>query len=134
MNKIAWLGLFDKKESGMANQTPARILQNLLENKWALAPGDKDMIVMQHQFEYMLKENRSRLVSSMAYIGKDPSETAMSITVGLPLAIATKLILQNKISLQGVQIPIHPRIYNPVLDELENYGIRFIEEKKHHHP
>ena len=86
------------------------------------------MIVMQHQFEYSLNGKKERIVSSMAFTGEDTVHTAMSITVGLPVAIATKLILQGKIKLTGVHIPIHEEIYKPVLDELESFGIRFIEE------
>ena len=128
MKKLEWLGLFEKRITRVRDQTPARILQALLEEKLKLDSGDKDMIVMQHQFEYILEDKRHRIVSSMAIIGEDTINTAMSKTVGLPLAIATKLILQGRISLKGVHIPIHPEIYEPVLNELEDYGIRFTEE------
>ena len=128
MQKLAWLGLFERRKAGIQDQTPARILQNLLEEKLTLEPGDRDMIVMQHKFEYILDGRKKRIVSSMAFIGDDTVDTAMSMTVGLPLAIATKLILLGKIKMTGVHIPIHEEIYQPVLDELESYGIRFIEE------
>ncbi|MBN2244316.1 MAG: saccharopine dehydrogenase, partial [Candidatus Aminicenantes bacterium] len=93
-----------------------------------LDPEDKDMIVMQHQFEYILKEKRKRIVSSMVVIGKDHSETAMAMAVGLPLGIAVKLILEGKIHAAGVRIPTTPEFYDPILGELEEFGIRFIEE------
>ncbi len=128
MQKLAWLGLFERRKAGIQDQTPARILQHLLEDKLKLEPADRDMIVMQHQFEYILDGRKERIVSSMAYKGEDIVNTAMSITVGLPVAIATKLILQGNIKLTGVHIPIHEEIYEPVLDELEIFGIRFIEE------
>jgi saccharopine dehydrogenase (NADP+, L-glutamate forming) len=127
MKKLQWLGLFERELCGRQNQTPARVLQHLLEDKWKLEAGDKDMIVMQHQFEYLIDNQRKRLVSSMACMGGE--ETAMSQTVGLPVAIATRLILEDRISLRGVQMPIHPEIYNPVLEELESLGITFIEEE-----
>ena len=128
MQKLAWLGMFERRKAGIQDQTPARILQHLLEEKLKLEPADRDMIVMQHQFEYILDGRKKRIVSSMAYKGENKVNTAMSITVGLPVAIATKLILQGNIKLTGVHIPIHEEIYEPVLDELEEYGIRFIEE------
>jgi saccharopine dehydrogenase-like NADP-dependent oxidoreductase len=127
MKKLEWLGLFDRKPVGIKNQTPAKILQHLLQDKWKLDPDDKDMIVMQHQFEYFLEGKRKRLVSSLAVIGKDIHETAMSITVGLPVGIAVKLILEGKILSTGVKIPTTPEFYDPILAELEEYGIRFIE-------
>jgi saccharopine dehydrogenase-like NADP-dependent oxidoreductase len=128
MNKLEWLGLFEQKNAAIQDQTPARVLQALLEEKLSLDPGDKDMIVMQHQVEYLLGEERQRKVSSMAIIGEDSVHTAMSKTVGLPVAIAAKLILQGKISLRGVHIPIHREIYEPVMKELDDFGIRFTEE------
>jgi len=86
------------------------------------------MIVMQHQVEYILEKKRHRMVSSMAVIGENGAYTAMSKTVGLPVAIAARLILQGRIPLKGVRIPIYREIYEPVMDELEHHGIRFIEE------
>jgi saccharopine dehydrogenase-like NADP-dependent oxidoreductase len=127
MKKLEWLGLFDRKPVGIKNLTPARILQHLLQEKWKLDPADKDMIVMQHQFEYLLGDKRKRIVSSLVVIGKDSHETAMSVTVGLPLGIAVKLILEGKILSTGVRIPTTPEFYDPILSELEEYGIRFIE-------
>jgi saccharopine dehydrogenase-like NADP-dependent oxidoreductase len=128
MKKLEWLGLFDRKPVGIKNQTPAKILQHLLQDKWKLDPGDKDMIVMQHQFEYLLDNKRKRIVSSLVVIGKDSHETAMSVTVGLPVGIAVRLILEGKILATGVRIPTTAEFYDPILTELEDYGIRFIEE------
>jgi len=128
MQKLAWLGLFERRKARIQDQTPAKILQHLLEEKLKLEPADRDMIVMQHQFEYILDGRKERIVSSMAYKGEDIVNTAMSIAVGLPVGIATKLILQGNIKLTGVHIPIHEEIYEPVLNELEKFGIRFIEE------
>ena len=128
MKKLEWLGLFERQTAIVQDQTPARVLQALLEEKLKLEKGDKDMIVMQHQFEYTIGSEQKRIVSSMAYIGDDSPHTAMSKTVGLPVAIATKLILNGSIGLKGVHIPIHKEIYEPVMTELEKYGIRFIED------
>ena len=127
MKKLEWLGLFDRKPVDIKNQTPARILQHLLQEKWKLDPEDKDMIVMQHQFEYILKDKRYRTVTSLVVTGKDSHETAMSITVGLPVGIAVRLILEGKIMSTGVMIPTVPEFYEPILSELEEHGIRFIE-------
>jgi saccharopine dehydrogenase (NADP+, L-glutamate forming) len=101
----------------------------LLEEKWKLMPDDKDMIVMQHKFEYELAGKKKEITSSMVVIGKNQVETAMAITVGMPVALATEMLLQDKIKVRGVQIPVIPELYNPLLDELEKYGIQFIEEE-----
>jgi saccharopine dehydrogenase-like NADP-dependent oxidoreductase len=130
MQKLRWLGIFDNRPIGRPNATPAQILQALLEEKWELEEGDKDMIVMQHEFIYELKGNLKRITSSMVVIGKDSEETAMSITVGTPVAIAVKLLLTGKISLTGVHTPVIPHLYNPILDELETFGITFTDEEE----
>ena len=125
---LRWLGIFSEKRVGLKNATPAQILQQLLEEKWALDKDDKDMIVMQHQFGYKLDGEEKLITSSMVFIGKDNENTAMSLTVGLPAAIAVKLILTGKITTPGVHIPVTKNIYEPILEELKGLGIEFIEE------
>ncbi len=129
--KLKWLGIFDDRKIGLKKATPAQILQKLLEEKWSMDPEDKDMIVMQHEFKYTTKSNEDKMiVSAMAYIGENQEKTAMAVTVGLPLAITTKLLLTGKINLTGVNLPVHKQIYEPVLDELEKFNINF-EEKEY---
>lgn len=130
MQKIAWLGLFNETPIDMEEATPAQVLQKVLEEKWALGDTDKDIIVMQHQFDYITKGGeKKRKLSSLVVRGKDKVHTAMSITVGIPVAIATKLLLTGVIKATGVVIPIREDIYGPVLKELQDHGIRFIEEE-----
>jgi saccharopine dehydrogenase-like NADP-dependent oxidoreductase len=132
LNKIEWLRIFDDKKIRLKNASPAQILQDLLEERWVLKEHDKDMIVMQHQFEYQMNGiglKSKKIISSLIVKGEDQTYTAMAKTVGLPLAIATKLILQNKITLRGVVIPTHKEIYTPLLNELETFGIKFQEKE-----
>ncbi|MFC2104931.1 saccharopine dehydrogenase family protein, partial [Bacteroidota bacterium] len=129
MKRLKWLGIFDENEIGIPNATPAQILQKLLEEKWALEPEDKDMIAMQHQFDYKLNGKLKRITSSLVVKGKDQVHTAMSVTVGIPVAIATKLFLTGVIKQKGVIIPTMKDVYEPVLKELEDYGIVFVEEE-----
>ena len=126
--KAEWLGIFSDSEIGIINATPAQVLQKICEEKWNLDSQDKDMIVMQHQFEYTLDGKMQKLNSSLLVFGDDPRYTSMAKTVGLPVAIATKLILNGDITLTGVKIPTAKDIYVPVLKELEENGINFIEE------
>ena len=129
INKIEWLGIFENRKITLANASPAQILQDLLEEKWKLNPHDKDMIVMQHQFEYLnSKKVNRKITSSLVVKGDDEIYTAMAKTVGLPLAITAKLILQGKINARGVLVPVTKEIYEPVLNELESLGLKF-EEK-----
>jgi saccharopine dehydrogenase-like NADP-dependent oxidoreductase len=120
-------GIFDDIPTGLKDATAAMILQNLLERKWVLQKNDRDMIVMVHQIKYILNGKQLLLTSSLTVKGDDQVTTAMAKTVGYPLGIVARLILKNKIKLTGVQLPVHPDIYNPVLKELSEMGITFKE-------
>lgn len=130
MNKLKWLGIFEDIPVGLNSGTPAQILQKLLEEKWKLETGDKDMIVMQHKFEYEESGSVREITSSMVVTGKDENHTAMAVTVGMPVALAAEMLLKNEIKLTGVHIPVFPELYNPVLSKLENYGVKFFEETR----
>jgi len=128
--KLAWLGIFEDKKIGLKDASPAQILQKILQEKWTLSPQDKDMIVMWHRVTYTLDKIEKELISHMAYIGKDSNITAMSDTVGLPLGIATKMLLNGSIKTRGVVLPLDKQIYDPILKELKQYGIDFLEHEK----
>jgi saccharopine dehydrogenase-like NADP-dependent oxidoreductase len=105
----------------------AAILQMVLEQKWKLATADKDLIVMLHEIEYNIGVNNYKATASLVVKGQDSLHTAMAKTVGLPLGIAAKLLLQGKITATGLHIPTLPNIYTPVLQELEQYDVCFEE-------
>lgn len=125
-----YLEIFSNKPIALTEGTPAQLLQALLEEKWKLKRNDKDMIVMQHQFEYTMpgETKTNHLQSSLVLTGKDEQHTAMALTVGLPLAITVKNFLTKKFDLKGIQIPVIKAIYQPLLKELETYGIVFKEK------
>jgi len=129
MRKLAWLDLFEDKPVELINATPAQVLEKILKEKWTLAPGDKDMIVMQHLFTYEMEGETRGVTSTLVATGDDEVHTAMAKTVGLPVAILAKLLLQGKITQRGVVIPIYPEMYEPVLEELKQYGIDFVEKE-----
>ncbi len=130
MSKLKWLGIFDEISLDIAAGSPAFALQKLIEKKWKLDDVDKDMIVMWHRFKYKIKESIFEIQSSLITLGDDPMHTAMSKTVGLPIAIAARMILNGKIQLTGVHLPAIPEIYLPVLQELETFGISFQDRKR----
>ena len=129
MDRLRWLGIFDDTKVGIAGLSPAKVLQKILEEKWQLEPDDKDMIVMQHQFDFEKEGIRKKRFSTMVCIGENTLHTAMSLTVGLPLAMIARRILEGEYKEKGVQLPIQAEIYNPVLEELKEYGIRFVENE-----
>lgn len=129
MHKLRWLGMFDETLVGLKKGTPAQVLEQILKKKWTISNEEQDQIVMWHLFDYLDGDVHKQVRSAMVADGEDASITAMAKTVGLPLGIATKLILQGKVKARGVQIPITPEFYNPILEELETLGFSFIEEE-----
>ncbi len=129
-DKLEELDIFSsKKMVTLKKATPAEILQKILEDSWTLGGNDKDMLVMYHKFGYELNGETHQIDATMVAIGEDQTYTAMSKTVGLPVGIATLMILNEKIATTGVQIPIKKEVYEPILNELETFGIKFKETK-----
>jgi saccharopine dehydrogenase (NAD+, L-glutamate forming) len=127
-DQFNWLGIFNNEEFiGLENASPAKLLEEFLIKKLVLSPNDKDMIVMYHEFEYSIDKKKKKVIASMVNIGEDPVFTSMSNTVGLPVAIMAKLILQEKFNIPGVHIPIQPEVYTPIMEELKSFGILFHE-------
>ena len=129
-DKLEEIDIFSStKMVELKKATPAQILQKILMDSWTLKSNDKDMIVMYHKIGYELNGKKEQIDATMAVIGEDQTYTAMSKTVGLPVAIATLDILNGKITTPGVQIPISKEVYEPILDELKDFGIAFKEQK-----
>jgi len=124
---LSYLGLSDKTELPVTATSNADVLQWVVESKLAMKASDKDMIVMLHEFEYEKGGIKKQLSSSLVVKGEDGLRTAMAKTVGLPLGIAAKLILEDRLTITGLHIPTKKSIYEPVLAELESEGIRFNE-------
>ncbi|MEY4108354.1 MAG: hypothetical protein RL181_2696 [Bacteroidota bacterium] len=128
MRNLEWLGLFRKKKIRLPNATPALILEHVIREKWVLNPNDRDMILMYHELEYELDGKSYGFKSTMQLKGNHASDTAMAQTVGLPMGIFVRMVMEGNIQARGVQIPVMKEVYDPVLKELEEYGIVFHEE------
>ncbi len=127
--KMEELDLFDSsKKIGVKNATPAQILQKILEEKWRLKPDDKDMIIMYHKFGFEKDGEKKQIDAHLVVKGEDQLFTAMAKTVGLPLGIAALKILNGDIHTAGVHLPVQKEVYEPVLKELETFGIVFKEK------
>ena len=129
MHRLKWIGVFDSTPVGLDRGTPAQILEHILKKKWTLKKEDKDMIVMWHKFEYLEKGEPREIHSTLVAVGDDDINTAMSKTVGLPVGIAAKMILNGKIKSKGVKIPIERDVYNPILAELSQLGFELSEKQ-----
>lgn len=129
MYRLKWLDLFSDELVGLEKGTPAQILEHILKKKWTIDESDLDMIVMWHKFDFIENGRPKQIQSHMVAIGEDQVNTAMSKTVGLPMAIAAKMILKGELKLTGTQIPTQAEIYEPVLAELQNLGFDFQERE-----
>lgn len=132
LKQLFFLGLDDNEtqvNKGLCSA--ADILQFAAEKKLALGKEDKDMIIMLHEIEYEIENRRSEVKSSLVVIGEDSLHTAMAQTVGLPLGIAARLVLNGTVQLNGLHIPTLPALYEPVLKELEKQGVIFREITNH---
>lgn len=129
MEKLRWAGCFSNEPVGIKKGTPARILEAILHKRWRLSESDKDLILMIHLFEYEINRKRYKASTSLGVEGTSATKTAMAKTVGLPLAIAAKLLLNGQITARGVVIPVLKEIYRPILDELRTTGIALHEEE-----
>ena len=129
-NQMNYLGIFESIDIPASFNSSADIMQYIIETKLSLKPEDKDMIVMLHEIEYEIDKHKFNIESNLVVKGENSLRTAMAKTVGLPLGIAAKFILNGTIQLTGLLIPTAKEIYEPVLKELENYTIKFHEIKK----
>ncbi len=128
--KLLELDLFNPdKKIGLKNASPAQALEKILLEKWQLRPEDKDMIVMYHKFGFEKNNQNYQIDATMICLGENQHYTAMAKTVGLPIAIAAIKILFENLHEPGVVLPILPKIYLPVLKELESWGIVFKEKE-----
>lgn len=129
IKRLTWSGFFTEEKIELAKGSPAQLVEHILNKKWKLKPEDKDMIVMWHRFKYILNGKSHIIQASLVAKGEDSAFTAMAKTVGLPLGIAGKLLLQDEIKERGVIVPIMKSFYNPILKELSQLGIVMHEEE-----
>lgn len=130
IEKLTWLGMFERTPLPESPISPLDALVARMVEKLQYAPGERDMIVLQHEFIAEYPDRKEFLRSSLVDFGVPNGETAMSRTVGLPAAIGVLRILDSTIAATGVIVPVSPAIYNPILDELSTLGVTFKEERR----
>jgi len=127
---VAWLGIFEEESIKPKKGNSADILLDVLLRKWAMKPGDKDLVIMRHEIEYLHKnKKKTTLTSTMTLKGENSKYSAMAKTVGLPMGILARMVLGKRLKPPaGVHIPNMASVYRPVLAELAENGIVFKEE------
>lgn len=135
IERLEWLGLFDEERIPAERGSALDVLENLMLKKLRYDKGERDMIVLRHEFITAGADgSRKRSTSTLIDYGLPDGDSSMARTVGLPAAIAAKMVLEGKIKRTGVLVPVYPEIYGPVLDELAGLGIVFKEEKENGSP
>jgi saccharopine dehydrogenase-like NADP-dependent oxidoreductase len=127
VTNLEWLGMFSDDTVPVTQRSNMDVLGGRLLEKCGYAEGERDMIVMQHEFVVRHEQEERKVFSTLVEYGIPGGDSAMARTVGLPLAIATRMALEGKISGRGVVTPVMSEMYNPILDELESFGIAFDE-------
>ena len=129
LDRFEWLGLLSDEPLPVETSSPLDILANRLLEKMPYEEGERDMIILHHEFiaEYPELPAREKITSTLVDFGIPNGDSAMSRTVSLPAAVAAKMVLRGEIKATGVHIPVLPEIYEPVLKELEELGITFKE-------
>ena len=127
IKRLEWLGLFSNKNLPKDKDNPLDFLNVITLEKMALKKDERDMIVMHHEFIAKYPSNKQYITSTLIDYGIPNGDTAIARTVSLPAAIAVKMIIKGQIDITGVQIPVIPDIYMPILNELEEIGIIFKE-------
>ena len=130
LKKLEWLGLFNDEKIKIGNASVFDMFAHILQEKLVYDTGEQDLLVQYHKFIVNYSDGRKeKITSTMINTGIPGGESAMSRTVGFPVAIAAKMIAEGKINYHGVIIPIYKEIYDPILAELKTMNIKF-EEKK----
>jgi saccharopine dehydrogenase (NADP+, L-glutamate forming) len=131
LDRLEWLGLFGEEPLGLDRGAAIDLLESLMLKKLRYEPGERDMIVLRHDFLAESREGRrERITSTLIDYGVPGGDSAMARTVAYPAASAARLILEGKLGLTGVRIPVERELYAPILEEIRGAGIVFVEERR----
>lgn len=126
---LTWLGMLSDTPMNRGVESTFEVTSDLMIEKMSLGNEERDMVALQHTFLAGYSDGRKEVIRSrMLDFGSPSTDTSIARTVALPAAIAVEMILQGQISTTGVHIPVIPEIYNPVLNQLEELGIKMNEE------
>jgi saccharopine dehydrogenase (NADP+, L-glutamate forming)/spermidine synthase len=123
---LEWLGFYQDEILPVKQGSALEVLAGRMQEKMQYARGERDMIILRHEFLAETQEGvLKKVTSTLVDYGIPGGDSAMARTVGLPLAVAAKLMLQENDWPRGICIPVLPQIYQPILKELQKFDIHF---------
>jgi len=126
---LEWSGFFSDKKLKLKRGKFSDFLLLILKDKWTLDNDDIDEIVMVHTFIFKIDQVVKKLTSFLKIEGEDKTYTAMSKTVGLPIAVLIEHIINTNYNKSGIHLPFKKNIYKPVLERLSELGVNFIDKE-----
>ena len=129
MKRLGWLGLLGDRPLTRDAKDPLDWLNVLSLDRLGMQPGDRDMVVMHHEFVSSFPGGKAeRTTATLIDYGIPNGDTSIARTVALPCGIAVRHLLIGTLQRTGVAIPVEADLYGPILSELEGVGIRFEEQ------
>lgn len=128
MRKFRWLGMLGDTPIRQENASAIDIMTELMLNKMSFAPAERDLLLMQHEFLAVYPDRKEKTISTLVDYGIPNGDSSMSRLVALPCAVAARFVLEGIITTPGVHRPVKPEIYEPIMQELENLGVKFDEK------
>lgn len=110
-------------------QSPLSLLTHLLSSKLSYSPSEHDVVILSHQLISSLpasspSQTQSYIHTSTLITHGAPTHSAMSLTVGLPIAFAALSVLDGHVSARGVHGPTTDAdTRRAVLDGLVRVGL-----------
>jgi len=133
LEALRFIGMLADEPVAVEQGSVMDVLAERMARHLAYRPGERDMLIMRHDITFQLPDGaRETVTAIMVDYGIPGGDSSMARTVSLPAAIGVRLLLEGRIPLRGVQIPVRPEIYEPALQELEKLGITFTETRTRH--
>ena len=137
MENLRWLGLFSEEPIGNDGASATDALEHLVDTKLQLPADSRDLVIIHHELtahyptdgedEETAGDRHEKIVATLVQYGEPGGIYRHGTGVGLPGAIAARLVLDGDIDLVGSHIPTEPAIYRPVLDALARENFKFSE-------
>lgn len=135
ITRLEWAGFFSDRPIETTTASPLDLFVDRLWKIMQYRPGERDMVALKHELTVSFPDGRTeQITSALVKVGEAWGETAMAQTVSYPAAIATRLVLDGAVTATGVHLPTLGELRDPVLDELEEYGIRLVDEVRTTYP